>query len=318
MSEPKERLSGKTWLMIGGLILLFPVLAVIALFVSKGNKQTPPGLIQGYRVEGVAFAPANKPSDASSDVKKAVFADSDWSPVVLQIYEAGPVLMSRGLEFEVAPPPDDASAETAAELETLRNFAANLRTNEMKRTIFFEEEMRNPMISYEEAGLFLSLRNPEAETLIKTALRDVGYFILKYKDHYKRIRPDHIDTTLKTVIPNPGHPAYPSGHGGQSHMVGLLLGLLDEKHKDIYMAHAWAIGTRREIAGVHYPSDAVAGRKLAEDVLEKLLEVPAFQEQLKKAKDSFTTPEESAFENYKKLEIDPALIAKPKEEPAKQ
>lgn len=257
---------------------------------------------------GAGFA---EDAASSAPSKNAVYPDYEWDPRVVRLFEAGPQLLSPELAFDVAPPPDDDSAETAAEMETLKNFAANLRTDEMQRTIFFEEEMTSPMISFEDSGLFLSLRNPEAVALLEMAVWDVTYFILKYKDHFKRIRADHLDPSFKTVIPNPGHPAYPSGHAGQSWMTGLVLSLLDEKHKDIYMSHAWAIGTRREIAGVHYPSDGVASRKLAEDVLAKLLEVPAFQGKLTKAKETFIVPDDSAFDKYKPLTIDPALIAKP-------
>ncbi len=270
-----------------------------------------------FFVSGGAFAEETAPV-ISESLAKATYDESLWDPAVLEMYQMGPTLLSRDLEFDVAPFPANDSEETVAELQTLKNYARELRTPDTLEKILAEHHMATPLFSYGKTGLFVEKKNPVAEDLITKAVQDCGYFIIKYKKKFLRVRPNVLAPDLETVIVNPGHPAYPSGHGGQSHIVGLILSLLDEKHKDIYMAHAWAIGTRREIAGVHYPSDAVAGRKLAEDVLAKLLEVPAFQEQLKKAKDSFILPEESAFENYKKLEIDPALIAKPKEEPAKQ
>ncbi len=297
--------------MIGGLILLFPVLTVILVFVTQSQRPEPS---RDYMLEGVSFSSGRPVSG-----QRAVYPLSEWSPDTLKILEMGPVLLSADAVFDLAPPPADDSAETKEELKILHGYAEGLRASDSLKKIVFEESMTGPLISYEDAGLYFSQRNPESEQLISMALRDVGYFILRAKKQFARVRPDFLAPDLKTAIPNPGHPAYPSGHAGQAHMAGLVLSLLDEKHKDIYMAHAWAIGTRREIAGVHYPSDSVAGRKLAEDVLAKLMEVPEFQEQLKEAKASFVAPEESAFENYKPLIIDPALIVKPQTpEPTKQ
>lgn len=270
-----------------------------------------------FFVPGAAFAEEAAPAIPESKAK-ATYDESLWDPAVLEMYQMGPIFLSRDLEFDVAPFPANDSAETAAELQTLKNYARELRTPENIETILAEHHMATPLFSYGKIGLFVEKKNPTAEALITKAVQDAGFFIIKYKKKYLRVRPDFLAPDLETVIANPGHPAYPSGHGGQSHIVGLILSLLDEKHKDIYMTHAWAIGTRREIAGVHYPSDAAAGRKLAEEVLAKLLELPAFQEELQKAKENYVLPEESAFTNYKPLVIDPSLVAKPKEEPAKQ
>ena len=312
MYDPRGKILDKTRFMTGRLVLLFSTLAVTAVlfFLPQVAKGAPPAL----EPEAVKLLPKIPEGTA-----QAIYPDSSWDPEVLRFLHMGPAFLPKDTAFEVPAFPANDSPETSAELETLKNFAANLRTPETVKHIVFENDMPTPLVSYEEVGLFSSEKNPEAEELITKVVVDAGVFIISYKKEFLRVRPDFLAPDLKTVIPNPGHPAYPSGHGGQSHIVGLILAMLDEKHKDIYMAHAWAIGTRREIAGVHYPSDSVAGRKLAEDVLAKLMKVPEFQEQLKEAKASFVAPDESAFENYKPLIIDPALIVKPETpEPSKQ
>ncbi|MCB1840498.1 MAG: phosphatase PAP2 family protein [Alphaproteobacteria bacterium] len=262
-------------------------------------------------------APASQSSAMPEDKAKATYPDSSWDPAVLQFYDMGPAFLSRDLAFDMAPPPANDSAETAKDLETLRRYAATLRTPEAIELIEKENHMDTPLVSYEMAGLYSAEKNPEADKLITAAVQDAGYFIVGFKKKFVRVRPDFLDPDLKTVIPNPGHPAYPSGHAGQSQIVGLILSILDEKHKDIYMAHAYAIGTRREIAGVHYPSDGVASRKLAGEILEKLMENPEFKETLEKVKTSYVPPEESAFEAYKPLDLSAANAQEPAEtEPA--
>ena len=46
---------------------------------------------------------------------------------------------------------------------------------------------------------------------------------------------------------------------------------------DPIMAYATAVGTRRELAGVHYPSDTAEGVRIGELVATKLLALPAFR-----------------------------------------
>src|SRR5205807_1304477 len=54
--------------------------------------------------------------------------------------------------------------------------------------------------------------------------------------------------------------------------------------RDILMARGWQIGFDRTVAGMHWPSDIVAGQKLGAEAARRLLADPAFQEKLKKAK----------------------------------
>ena len=93
--------------------------------------------------------------------------------------------------------------------------------------------------------------------------------LLKY--HYDRVRPNYLDTTLEPSISVPGHPAYPSGHATQAAAIALVLGCVDPDNKAEYILNR--VGYNRELGGVHYPSDSVAGEKLAEAMVE---EVAAF------------------------------------------
>ncbi|MCB1839221.1 MAG: phosphatase PAP2 family protein [Alphaproteobacteria bacterium] len=292
MSPAGEKISGMTWLMIGVLILFFPALAALTVVFSQSQK-APKDFKTQFQLEGVRFAPA-----VSADKAKAKYQDSSWDPTVLQFYDEGPEFLPRETEFEVAPFPANDSPETATDLETLRRYAAQARTPETLEMINFEKDMGTPLVSYEKAGLYSSAQNPDTDRLVTAAVVEAGYFLVKAKKHFLRVRPDFLAPDLKTVIPNPGHPSYPSGHAGQAQITGLILSDLDSKHRDIYMQHARAIGTRREIAGVHYPTDSIAGRKLAGEVYAKLLEVPKFQELFQEAKENFVPADESAFAGY--------------------
>ena len=110
----------------------------------------------------------------------------------------------------------------------------------------------------------------------------VGMFtVLHFKNgiegRYKpRPRPSQVCPALSPPVPVPGHPSYPSGHSTEAHLVTLCLEDVLKKHKKYasvtadLQALADRIARNREIAGLHYPSDSCAGKKLAASILEYL------------------------------------------------
>jgi hypothetical protein len=91
-----------------------------------------------------------------------------------------------------------------------------------------------------------------------------------------RPRPSHICPALLPPVPVPGHPSYPSGHSTEAHLIAAVLDdILSTAPQRAAMrndlaALAWRIARNREIAGLHYPSDSQAGKKLADDILPYL------------------------------------------------
>ncbi len=93
---------------------------------------------------------------------------------------------------------------------------------------------------------------------------------------YKRPRPAHVYQALQTVVPTPQHPSFPSNHTLQNKLIHLCLaGALPKPVADALdapmAALAFRIADNREVAGVHYPSDTLAGMDiLAPRVFEVL------------------------------------------------
>jgi hypothetical protein len=91
----------------------------------------------------------------------------------------------------------------------------------------------------------------------------------------QRPRPPQLLPALTPPIPMPGHPSYPSGHATQAM---LMANLVDQVFADpdlqpnprfrsmslLLRAMAERIARNREIAGLHYPSDSVAGQRVAD------------------------------------------------------
>jgi len=106
----------------------------------------------------------------------------------------------------------------------------------------------------------------------KNSVYQYGPIVYILKKHYNRIRPSILmdklnDCNIKEdkLIPwikVPLHPSYPSGHATQGMYTAEILSYYDPDNKDIYMKAGKLIGYNRELAGLHYRSDTIAGFKL--------------------------------------------------------
>ena len=92
----------------------------------------------------------------------------------------------------------------------------------------------------------------------------LGFITMPFKHRFNRARPSQLSPGLQPIVTVPGHPAYPSGHGFQSWLIALTMRELRPDAWPALSATAQRIGANREVAGVHYPSDTVAGQRLAE------------------------------------------------------
>lgn len=82
-----------------------------------------------------------------------------------------------------------------------------------------------------------------------------------------RPRPSQILPALLPPVPVPRHPSYPSGHATQAHMMAACIRALvtpdgDNKPADVADSLAARIARNREIAGLHFESDSIAGKTL--------------------------------------------------------
>lgn len=94
----------------------------------------------------------------------------------------------------------------------------------------------------------------------------VGTFVaMYYKALYGRPRPSQLCPALLPPIEIPGHASFPSGHSTQAHLMALCMGdvLTGLAQSATMYDDLWTLADRiarnREIAGLHYPSDSLAG-----------------------------------------------------------
>jgi len=225
------------------------------------------------------------PSHAS-ETNSLKFLDTNWNDRILYQLIVGPTTLDIGTQFDIAPPPLNNSDVTKLELQYLHKMAKNNRDTETVDKIVKENRDVYIYDHFIREGL-IDQGDTTTLNLLELMDQDVRYFVLRYKKIFARPRPSEIDSTLDLTIPNPGHPAYPSGHATQSYAMAMIMADFDPGNAETYMQFARDMAKRREIAGVHYPSDSEAGQDLAIQILEKLRQNPTFEKQYQMAKKIF-------------------------------
>jgi membrane-associated phospholipid phosphatase len=108
----------------------------------------------------------------------------------------------------------------------------------------------------------------------------VGLFLVQhFKEKFKWPRPSQICPALLPPIAVPGHASYPSGHATQAHLMAFCLKeVIGPANKPVVGPTIEALADRitknRELAGVHYPMDGIAGKALAEAAFNLLMAMP--------------------------------------------
>lgn len=103
-----------------------------------------------------------------------------------------------------------------------------------------------------------------------------------FKRMFRRGRPFMSCPDIEPMFPKgdpdyPAHAAYPSGHSSQAHALAYFYARLFPSLTDLLMEAADEIARNREVAGLHYPSDTLAGKLLAGQVVDLLFTSPTFK-----------------------------------------
>lgn len=182
------------------------------------------------------------------------------------------------------PPPAAAnSAETKAELETLLRIQ-QARTPAQAESVRAHAKL--DMSSFHEAvGPWFTPENlPLTAALLKKVEKESKYYSEKAKDAFGRKRPRFEDAQIKPAIDGQDEASYPSGHATRGMLLAIIVAQLSPENEAAVMTRGWELGWARVIAGVHYPSDIVAGRVLGKALARAMMSNPAFRQDFEKAR----------------------------------
>ncbi|WP_161495042.1 phosphatase PAP2 family protein [Caulobacter sp. BP25] len=204
--------------------------------------------------------------DDYTDPASIRFPEDRWDPTFKAYIEEARKHPDRLAAITLIDPPDVATSR--GELDTLLNYPHASDFN-ARRPEIINENSKPP------ESLFAPLQAQAGGPKVKTRkmlieIKDWSLpYIMYFKSVWMRPRPDHLDSSISTVIPAPGHPAYPSGHSTQAHLMALVGYEIcqDTTIRKALWAAADRIAQNREYAGVHYRSDSLCGAELAKQLL---------------------------------------------------
>jgi membrane-associated phospholipid phosphatase len=208
-----------------------------------------------------------------------------WEKWALSRLDAPSYFLDREvlIALPVSCPPANSSTETRAELDELLELQQK-RTRVQVKMITKHLEYDGVCAAVLAATHRKLTRAPKTRALLNHVHVDAVLAVFHAKKRFNRARPHQLEPRLHPAIPVPAHPAYPSGHALQGYLVARTLSLLFPKNSEDLMAVGVQIGREREIAGIHYPSDAKASRALGEELFARLQQNEKFLAEVEAAK----------------------------------
>jgi acid phosphatase (class A) len=125
---------------------------------------------------------------------------------------------------------------------------------------------------------FKADRLPMTAVLFKAIADDMRALDPVAKIPFQRPRPSSIDSWVKPCVSVPGSSSYPSGAATQAFVWAELLSDALPAKRDELRSRAHRAAWGRVIGGVHFPSDIVAGRLLAQAYVAECRKSAAFRD----------------------------------------
>jgi len=180
-----------------------------------------------------------------------------------------------------APPADD-SIVGRAELETLLQVQAERTTNQVERAKRVASQTPSSF-ARSVLGEWFHLRDfPRTSAIFEQIDRERRMIVDdQVKRHWNRTRPYLRSSAIHPVVGRPGNTSYPSGHASAAALWGTIFAAAFPEKAAEFRRQTREVMWCRVLAGVHYPSDTVAGEMLGEAIGKQMLASPEMQEALK-------------------------------------
>lgn len=193
-------------------------------------------------------------------------------------------ILRSGSELRL-PAPD--RGQSASEIEWLKPFMASADANVRDQVAFWDTgsppmrwiEMVNTRLADGRLTLPAAWR---AYTLLCVAMHDAMVAAWDSKYAHGRPRPSSADPSIAPLLPVPDSPSYPSEHAVAAGAAAVVLGSLLPAEAAMLNDLAEEAARSRLFAGLHYPTDVMAGLELGRAVGRKVVDYSAT--------DGFSTP----------------------------
>jgi len=185
-------------------------------------------------------------------------------------------VISSGKDFRVPPPPNDDA--TKAELAWVRDVAVTTTNPGVVASVAFWSagapsyrwiEMLNDRAI---RGASLTPYAARPYLYVAQAMYDATVATWDSKYFYNRPRPSALDPTLKTRLPTPRSPSYPSEHAATAAAAAAVLAYFFPAEAADFQITAEEAGKSQVYAGLQYWSDYTAGMELGKQVADRVIE----------------------------------------------
>lgn len=130
---------------------------------------------------------------------------------------------------------------------------------------------------------------PKLAKFIADSAVETQPFTDKVKKAYARPRPFVTNPAIEIVVERPESTSYPSGHATGSALHAAILAAIWPERAADFLHQAELVRLARLYAGVHYPSDVVAGARLGSAIAHELLKSPQTQHAIEEVRAEIAT-----------------------------
>lgn len=287
--------------------MLPPLLALLLLTADPAACAAPAESVRATHLAAASdhYRPlatkSTKPRASASALDRKQFSLAAMSPGYLKVLDVAPAYLTiPPTEIQLPEMPANSSEQTRAELDHLLELQSRRTAEEvaqsqelagvyyrlsvkpgdadwprMRRNLFHMGRQLGPWFSPDSL--------PVTADFMAKVWSDASYYLWAAKFRFNRIRPYSLDERLRN-LETPNFPAYPSGHSGNSYVAAYVYELLLPEHRDLFLRNARDMAYSRELLGVHFASDSESGRLFARQLVDRLLEQPAFQQDIEAAR----------------------------------
>ena len=165
-------------------------------------------------------------------------------------------------------PPKNKGELHDREIKELKSFQELLENEDLRNKITLQDDsLMEPFKRYIRDN-DLEVDSEELSKINK----DLSTIVHKFKFFYNRPRPHQISDIEEFENVAGKSPSYPSGHSTNSTVIAELLADAFPEHADNFIQLGRQIGLNRVISGLHFPTDHIAGLKLAEQIIPLLID----------------------------------------------
>lgn len=170
-------------------------------------------------------------------------------------------------EIKLPPYPEDGKEGNLRELKQLKKKILSNTEEDLQKIA--EQDSATNEFEYNFANI---VKNPKEREFIGNLSSQLYKIVLFFKNKFDRPRPWQMAKHFKFDYPDihtetGESPSYPSGHAAGAYFLAEIMSRKYPKYRNKLFDYAHEVAENRMKAGVHYPSDIMAGKMLAKKLL---------------------------------------------------